>query len=529
MCASLFLLKPLSKMSTMSSKTPNIVVIQADQMTAKVLSLYGHPLVKTPNIDRLAKGGTVFENAYSNFPLCVPSRTSMMAGRFANAIGMWDNAIEMPASIPTLAHYLRDQDYHTVLCGKMHFVGPDQVHGFNERITTDIYPSNFAWTPDWIVGERFRPTGINMRAVVDSGVCVRGLQIDYDEEVEHAGIQKLYDLARFNNDSPFMMWISFTHPHSPYITTQHYWDQYREQDISMPTVPTFELDQMDPMSRWLHYAHAGDLHDVTNQHILTARHAYYGMCTYIDDKVGTILDTLEHLCIEDDTVLVFTSDHGEMLGERGMWFKQSFYEWSARVPLIIRLPGKQSRPRAREMTSLVDLLPTFVDIATGGNNPPPVSELDGNSLVPLMTSDSAEWDNRVISEYTGEGVIAPCRMIRRDNLKFIYTHGHPDLMYDLDNDSHELSNLIGQPDYVVSAEQLKQELLSDWDPELINQECIQSQKERLFIQKTTGGDPNWAFCARSGDGERFIRNDSATATKAKARYPFVEPTPFIKK
>ena len=514
--------------SKATNKAPNILVIQADQMTAKALSLYGHPLVKTPNIDRLAKGGTVFENSYCNFPLCVPSRTSMMAGRFANALELWDNAIEMPASIPTLAHYLREEDYHTVLCGKMHFIGPDQVHGFNERITTDIYPSNFAWTPDWVVGERYRPTGINMRAVVDSGVCVRGLQMDYDEEVEHAGVQKLYNLARFNADNPWLLWVSFTHPHSPYITTQHYWDMYDHDDVKMPTVPQMELDEMDPMSRWLHYAHGGDLHNISDENIHDARHAYYGMCTYIDDKVGHLLDTLEDLGLEDDTVVVFTSDHGEMLGERGMWFKQTFYESSVTVPMIIKVPGMKSQERVKELVSLVDLLPTFMDIATEGKVPDPVTTQDGNSLLPLMQGNEESWNNRVISEYTGEGVIAPCRMLRRDNIKFIYTHGHPDLMYDLDNDPHELNNLIGNPDYLEIAEQLKVELLSDWNPDEINEKCIQSQKERLFIQSATDGNPNWAFCYDSDDSNRFIRNDSAVGTKAKARYPYIEPTPYIK-
>jgi choline-sulfatase len=512
----------------MADKAPNILVIQADQMTALALSQYGHKLVKTPNIDRIADGGTVFENAYCNFPLCVPSRTSMMAGRYANALALWDNAIEMPASIPTLAHYLRSVDYHTVLCGKMHFIGPDQVHGFDERIVTDIYPSNFAWTPDWIVGERYRPTGINMRAVVDSGVCTRGLQIDYDEEVEHTAVQKLYDLARFNNDKPFMMWTSFTHPHSPYITTQKYWDLYDHADIDMPEVDEFSLEQMDTMSRWLHYAHGGDLHKVTVDHIRTARHAYYGMCTYIDDKVGRLLDTLENLQIEEDTVVVFTSDHGEMLGERGMWFKQSFYEWSVRIPLIIKIPGKTSKKRVSELTSLVDLLPSFMDIATHEKRPDPISDLDGHSLLPLMAGSTENWDNKVISEYTAEGVVAPCRMIRRDNMKFIYTHGHPDLMYNLETDPLELENLIGNPEYVDSETNLRTEVLADWDPDSINDACIQSQKERLFIQKTTGGNPNWAFKYRPDDGERFIRNDSAVGTKAKARYPFIEPTPFLK-
>lgn len=510
-------------------RAPNILVIQADQMSANALSLYGNRIVKTPHIERLAEGGTVFDNAYCNFPLCAPSRASMLAGRYANALQVWDNACEMPASIPSVAHYLRAAGYHTVLCGKMHFIGPDQVHGFNERIVTDIYPSNFAWTPDWPAGERYRPTGINMRAVVDSGVCVRGLQLDYDDEVEHAGVQKLYDLARFNKDAPFLLWVSFTHPHSPYITTRHYWDLYDHDAVDMPAVPAFALEDMDAMSRWLYYAHGGDLHDVTDEHVRTARHAYFGMCSYIDDKVGKLLDTVEQLGLQNDTVLVFTSDHGEMLGERGMWFKQSFYEWSSRVPLMVKIPGFQSVERAAELTSLVDLLPSFLDIA-GGGPMDMVSEMDGHSLLPLMRGhgDEGEWNNQVISEYTGEGVVAPCRMIRRGNFKFIYTHGHPDLMYDLGNDPLELRNLSGDPVHAAVAAELRAEVLRGWNPNAIHDACIQSQRARLFIHQTTAGDPNWAYRHRPDDGARFIRNDSAVGVKAKARYPFVEPTPFRK-
>ena len=510
----------------MTGKAPNILVVQADQMTALALSLYGHGLTKTPHLERLADGGTVFENAYCNFPLCVPSRMSMLAGRYANAISMWDNAIEMPASVPTLAHYSRGQGYHAVLCGKMHFIGPDQLHGFGERITTDIYPSNFAWTPDWIAGERYRPTGINMRAVVDAGLCVRGLQIDYDEEVEFAGVQKLYDLARFNSDNPFLLWVSFTHPHSPFVTTRRYWDLYRHDDIDMPKVPAFDVEDMDVMSRWLHYAHGGDLHDVTDEHIRNARHAYYGMCAYIDDKLGRFLDALADLGIEEETAVIFTSDHGEMLGERGQWFKQSFHEWSVRVPLVARIPGLAPASRVTEMASLVDLLPTFMEIG-GGESADPVTPMDGRSLIPLMEG-LADGPNQVISEYTGEGVCAPCRMVRRDNVKFIYTHGHDDLMYDLAADPLELDNLIGRPEYAEIERDLRKEILRGWDPETIYDACVQSQKERLFIHRTTGGEPNYAYEYRSGDGERYVRNDSAVGTKAKARYPYVEPTPFLR-
>ena len=509
----------------MPRQAPNVLVIQADQMTARALSLYGHALVRTPHLERLAERGTVFENAYCNFPLCVPSRMSMLAGRYANAIAMWDNAIEMPASVPTLAHHLRDQDYHTVLCGKMHFIGPDQLHGFNERITTDIYPSNFAWTPDWIAGERYRPTGINMRAVVDAGICVRGMQIDYDEEVEFAGVQKLHDLARFNRDKPFLLWVSFTHPHSPFITTRHYWDLYDHDAVDMPEVPAIDVERMDVMSRWLYHAHGGDLHDVTDEHVRNARHAYYGMCSYIDDKVGRLLDTLADLGLEDDTVVVFTADHGEMLGERGQWFKQSFHEWSVRVPLIVRIPGLQSSPRVAELVSLVDLLPTFMDVATGGDVPEPVTPMDGHSLVALMRG-KVPWHNQVVSEYTGEGVCAPCRMVRRDDVKFIYTHGHPDQMYDLDVDPLEIDNLIGRAGYAAIERDLREDILRGWDPDRIHDACIRSQQDRLFIHRTTGGEPGYAYVHRSGDGQRYVRNASAVGAKARARYPFVAPTPF---
>lgn len=166
------------------------------------LPAYGHKQVKTPNIDKLAADGVVFKNAYSNFPLCAPSRMSMLSGRYATGINVWDNATEALVEQPTLMHYLTGQGYKSTLCGKMHFVGPDQLHGYNDRITTDIYPSNFSWAPNWEKGEGDRPTGINLSAVVNAGSCFRSLQMDYDDEVEYFGIRKIYDIARYEEDDP---------------------------------------------------------------------------------------------------------------------------------------------------------------------------------------------------------------------------------------------------------------------------------------------------------------------------------------
>ncbi|WP_143301107.1 sulfatase/phosphatase domain-containing protein, partial [Candidatus Entotheonella palauensis] len=236
--------------------------------------------------------------------------------------------------------------------------------------------------------------------------------------------------------------------------------------------------------------------------------------------------TLHETGLDENTMVVFTADHGEMLGERGMWFKQCFYEWSVRVPLAFHFPQQFASRRVSELVSLVDLLPTFMDLASAGHPPEPVSPLDGASLVSLAQGRSVGWRDHVISEYTGEGVVAPCRMVRRGPYKYIYTHGYPPLLYDLQADPSECNNLADQSRFADLVADLQAIVLDDWAPEVIHAQCIQSQKERLFIQQTTGGEPNWAFRYRPDDGARYIRNAGAVETKAKSRYPFVEPTPF---
>ncbi|MBU2533707.1 MAG: sulfatase-like hydrolase/transferase, partial [Alphaproteobacteria bacterium] len=175
---------------------PNIVLIQADQLTAKVLSMYGGKTAKTPNMDDIAAKGVTFLNSYCNNPVCGPSRASMMSGQLSSAVGCYDNAGEFLSSVPTFAHYLRYLGYRTCLAGKMHFVGADQLHGFEERVTTDIYPSDFGWTADWTQqDEPWAPSRMSLRSIVEAGVCKRSLQIDYDEEVCFQAVRKIYDYA----------------------------------------------------------------------------------------------------------------------------------------------------------------------------------------------------------------------------------------------------------------------------------------------------------------------------------------------
>jgi len=506
---------------------PNILLVMADQIAAPALPIYGHPIVKTPHLAALAEQGVVFDAAYCNFPVCAPSRFSMLTGMLATRIGAYDNAAEFPASRVTVAHYLRALGYHTALCGKMHFIGPDQLHGFHERLTTDIIGSDFALTADWSETVPSSPAGATLKTVLDAGHCVRSLQIDYDDEVEHCAIQKLYDLARAPEQQPFFLTVSFTHPHAPFTSPLEHWQRYRDDEIDMPAVPPLPMTAQDMQTRWLAQARHEDRYSISDAVVRNARHAYYGMISYIDDKIGRIMQTLRDTALDRNTIVIFLGDHGEMMGERGMWFKSTFYEWSCRVPMIVCAPTRFSPRRVPEVTSLVDLLPTLVDIASDGSAPEFVEPVDGCSLLPLLENrPSVEWPDIAVSEYTADGVLAPCRMVRRGLYKYIYVHGHEAQLYRLDRDPRELENVTGNQAYATIERELREIALRDWDPEQVTADILRSQRRRLFIQRATAGSGapvNWSFRARFDDDARYVRSAKASETKARKRFPYVPP------
>ena len=513
----------------MKHTQPNILLIMADQLAVSSLPFHGHPVVKAPHLNQLAQSGVVFDSAYCNFPICAPSRFSMLSGRLPHSIAAYDNASEFPSSMPTMAHYLRHAGYRTILCGKMHFIGPDQLHGYEERLTTDIYPADFAWTPDWLKGPGYRPTGVSMRPVLEAGPCVRSMQIDYDDEVEYKGAQCLYDLARAPQDKPFFLTVSYTHPHPPFVAPQKYWDLYRREDIDSPRVPPIPYEELDEHSQWLYVAHAQDIYSVSDAQVLNARHAYYGMVSYVDEKIGRILEVLKETQLDENTVVVFCGDHGEMLGERGMWFKQSFFEDSVRVPLIVSMPKRYAPARVASHVSLVDLLPTFLEWAQGEQATDPVGPLHGQSLVPLLTGAEVGQNRSVISEYSSEGVCAASRMLRDGPWKYIFTHGLAPMLFNLDTDPDELTNLAGQPEHAMTQARLHARLVEDWDPASVHARILASQKERLFLAAVASGSsktPNWAYQPFVDETQRFIRGSGTagpTSVKARARFPYVDP------
>ena len=482
---------------------PNILLIMADQMAAPFMAPWGGPAI-APAIDRLAAKGVVFDTTYSNSPLCAPARFAMMAGQHNSKIGAYDNASELASTVPTFAHHLRSAGYQTSLVGKMHFVGPDQLHGYEERLTTDIYPADFGWTPDWLDPDgRFDWWYHNLDSVTHAGVADATNQLDYDDEVGFRAVRKLRDLARTTDGRPFMMTASFTHPHDPYVARREFWDLYDDVQIPMPTVGPLADADIDPHSARLRKVICADTTRVTDEQIMTARRAYLANCSYVDHWIGQLLDTLEHHGLADDTVVIFTADHGDMLGERGLWYKMNFFEHSARVPLIVHAPQRFSPARVATLSSLLDIAPTMLDLA--GIEVP--TAMDGHILVPQLggVEDSLRT---VTGEYLGEGAIAPIFMLRRGELKYIYSEPDGEQLYDLSADPCELHNLAESADHLDQVVSFRNEVRERWDVAEIRRDVLDSQANRRVVDQAlrTGRYSSWDFQPSTSARGQYMRN-----------------------
>lgn len=499
---------------------PNILLFMTDQLTAFALNAYGNTVCRTPHIDRLAASGAVFESAYCNYPLCAPSRFSMMAGRLASRIGAWDNGAEFPASIPTFAHYLRGMGYYTCISGKMHFVGPDQLHGFEERLTTEIYPADFSWTPsapDSDADDRFGAGVSSVDTILDAGPMVRTMQIDYDEDVIHHAVREVYVRARSADTRPFLLAVSLTQPHDPYVTTRPYWDLYESIEIDPPRVSPIPLEERDPHSRMVyeHYGQGGTEIDIAAT--ARARRGYYGMISHIDDMLGRLLAALGQAGFAETTIVVFASDHGDMMGERGMWFKKTLFEPAIRVPLVVAGPGVGAT-RIAAPVSLLDLFPTFLDFA-GAPDGTARTPLDGTSFCPLILGRAGR--RAVMVEHLDGGTPAPRVMLRDGSLKLVVSRAYPPMLHDLSSDPLELHDLAGSPGSRSEESRLTKAAEEIWDLDTMAQEKAENQTARGVVNQAMqqGRRESWDFMPRPlQQNTGYVRSGDSFPDLERRRY-----------
>jgi len=478
-----------------NNRAPNILLLMADQLTPFALPFHAKRAALAPSLSSLAEGGTTFESFYCNSPICGPARAALMTGQLCSTIGAWDNASELSSTRPTIAHYLRARGYRTCLSGKMHFVGADQLHGFEERLTTDICPASFAWTQNWDHPYFRAPYHHNMENVAKAGIAERSLQQDYDYDVSYFASRWLYDHARRDRERPFFLCASFTHPHDPYVTPRKFWDLYEEDGIPMPNM-WFDGDEMPAGHDQRHYEHCdrGEF-GVTERNVRAARRAYFGSVSYLDERVGEILSALRATGMLDDTIVVFTSDHGDMLGERGLWYKMTFYEWSARVPLVLSGPGLPRGKHANGIASQVDLLPTLLELAGGEPDADLVEAIEGHSLVPALGNSSTSQCGLAISELFHDVVPAPYVMVRKDRFKYLHCEHYAPRLFDLASDPNEMSDLAEQCRYRCVVHDMRSEITRRYDISDLKQRVVADQRRRRFVAKSldNGKKHSWDF------------------------------------
>jgi choline-sulfatase len=490
----------------MPRKGMNILIVMADQLTPFAVGAYGGQAI-TPNIDRLAAGGIRFDSAYTNSPLCTPARYCFMTGRLISNTGAWDNAAYMSSLTPTFAHYLRLMGYRTSLSGKMHFVGPDQLHGFEERLTTDVYPADFGWSPDWTKpDERIDLWYHNMSSITQSGPTAVTNQLDYDDEVGALSMRWLYDTARNADDRPFCHVASFIHPHDPYAARYDDWELYEGREIDLPRTPRPAREDNDPHSLRLEKVIALDAVRFGDDDIRRTRRAYYANVTYVDRWLGKLMTALDHIGQRDNTAILFLSDHGDMLGERGLWYKMSPFEHSSRIPMILDMPGEQGGRVVSTAVSQVDVLPTLMEIASGGSDavlPEIIDPLDGSSL-----AGSIDSDRKVAVEYCGEGSIAPILMLRQDKWKYVCCPSDPEMLFDLESDPDERTNLAatGEPKEVL--DRFRKLATGHWDVDDVRARVLDSQRRRklLTVALETGKRAHWDYHPQRDMTNEFSRS-----------------------
>jgi len=453
------------------SERPNLLFLFSDQHAQKITGCYGDKIVQTPNLDRIAASGVVFDNAYCPSPLCVPSRMSLLTGRYPSQQEVWMNDDFLASDIPTFAHALGAAGYEPTIIGRMHAIGPDQLHGYIHREIGDH-------SPNWIgigrhnMGVLKGAPGPGRATINKSGIGQSAYQVkDIDTTAAAVDFFDQHDACK-----PFCVTVGLMLPHAPYVASQRDYALY-DGRVGPAELPL--PDKEHPWLSWWRRKH--DIEDVPEEHAIRARTAYYALVARMDTMIGEILDKLEERGLLENTLIVYTSDHGDQIGERGLWWKHTFYEESVKIPMIVSWPGRLPAGERRDhVINLVDLNATFLDALSAEQLP----NSEGRSFLTIAKDASTDWLNETYSEYCSDvtkwdGMRQ--RMIRCDNWKLVYYHGFPPQLFNLEDDPHELTDLANDSIFQAVRGDLLERLLKDWDPDLIEARMLAKQRDKEVL------------------------------------------------
>ena len=445
---------------------PNLLFILSDQHSPYVAGCYGDPLSPTPHIDSLAERGATFDAVYCPSPLCVPSRMAFLTGQYPYQNQVWTNDHILDTGIPTYAHAMGAGGYRPVLIGRMHSLGPDQLRGYAERLVGD-HSSNYPGGKHVHRGKLEGTAGPERISLINSGCGQSGYQV-HDEYVTAATIDYLNRIGierRCGQQTePFCLTVGFMLPHQPFVAQREDYDRYQDK-MTMPDHPEPYSDRLHPYYKW--WRQTTGIEDVSAEEILRARTAYWALVSRMDAMIGQILDALHANGLADNTLIIYTSDHGEQVGEHGLWWKQTFYEASVRVPLVMCWPGViPPGTRCPRVANLLDVNATML----AALDAPTLPNSNGRNLLDLITSPAMSdgWNDEAFSEFClDEGWYM--RMVRSGDWKLNYYHGHAPQLFNLAEDPSELHDRADDPACADIRQALTEKILRDWHPDEIAQ------------------------------------------------------------
>jgi choline-sulfatase len=467
----------------------NVLVIMSDEHSNNTMGCMGHTIVKTPNLDQLAEEGAVFTNAYTNCPVCTPARASFLAGRYVHELGTWDNSTPYDGQLKDLPQHLAEHGQAMYSFGKLDLHPEGEYEGL---IAT--YPGHRNIVD---IGAFFRETG-EAKPKVEERYQKIGIRegINKDQTILAETVQWLKQRSgeqQKDPDKPWFLYVGFLNPHFPFYVKQEHWDYYDKLVREVPTElkrPFTELNE--PLNALRHYFRS----DLVDENTIRRMHVgYYALTNELDDNVGTILQTLKEEGMYDDTLIIYTSDHGEQLGRHGLWFKCCMYEETANIPLIMKGPSVTRQSTVMHPVSLVDIYPTVCD-ALGVTVP---QDVPGRSLLKLAAGLTDEERNDfVFSEYHGHGIPVGMYMIRWKQWKYVYyTGGYAPQLFDVEQDPEEMTNLADASEQPSNIKEVLQEchsrLLQLCDPEETEERAKAFQaktKKELGIESFAVGDPS---------------------------------------
>lgn len=469
---------------------PNILFIYSDQHSFNYAGFANHKIVQTPNLDKLAGESTLFTNSYSSQPVCVPGRASLMTGMYASDVGSYCNTTIWDKSYPLWGKYFEESGYYVRASGKMD-LDDNKDNGFDEHFTTHAHKYN----PD--ITSLFRqPLGyrVDERSNIDGSV--RDNYHEKDLEITNDAIDFI------NKDSkdikkPWALYLGYQQPHPPFIAKSEYFDMYYPDNIDLPSVTNNDLEQLHEVYQELrHFKNVATPIEIDK--IKRARAAYYGMITEMDELIGRVINSLKESGQYDNTIIVYTSDHGESLGEHGLWHKNNLYDCSVRIPLIIKGPNFPKNRKINTPVSQIDIVPTLLENC-GIKTP---DYLRGKSLNRTVNS-SYDSDNVVYAESHSEGNCTGSFMIRKGEWKYVYFTNYGELLFNLDKDPLEKNNLSDNKKYADKLDELKGELFSRVDPDKITKDAFRKQKTALneLINENTEDELFQILVKRLGKGQ----------------------------